>query len=178
MPTQDEIKAEFRKNLERVGWNELVKDKEVLDVLACHPKISGLDKWQVRKVQSPYRNGQIMLLVEYEDNREDFSWIKALEIYYGWSSNHRVAKNARRLIQDQIVEYKTVHNVPSGYDVDHVKQFKDLLNEFLITNEVKEITPEYELKWQEYHKENAILQALPKQQHKQLTKIRRVKQKC
>lgn len=184
MVSEKEMKRRVREKIEALAYGTIIQDEWLLEIFQCHPEWKEKTQDGKRCIVKTYglNNDFKLVIKEADEEKDNFSWIKSIKGHLNHSLRYVIAKEARRLIQYQISHFRLVNNVPSvGYDIDHCEiDFKDILNNWLgtINKTMENITLE-ELRchgqdWMTYHQKHASLQAVSKQEHKLLTKKRKL----
>ncbi len=158
---------------------------KIYNIILNHPnsesKLSNIIDFKI--IKNKLNNNFFEINIIKQDNIiEDVSWRKCI---YNKNINHDLNSALRYSINDQIYEYrnsvdiskcklcdKPTNNKPH---IDHIIEFKNLVIDFHNNNKLviptsfdntidgsnrktfKKIDIEYENKWKEYHKQNAVL---------------------
>lgn len=188
-----EMKKKFREAMNKVEYFTTVKDEWVLDILKCNPE------WDQKTNHGKHRiikgcglNNDFKLLIYDElqwKELDSISWVKSIKCHLGHSIRYygkvKIAKIARELVLDQIIEFRIKNNVPrEGFHIDHYeKNFQEIFNEWMeqIGKNMDTITEQEIIKhqeeWKSYHKKHAKLQCLSIADHKQITRERLINKK-
>jgi hypothetical protein len=178
-----EARAVFRHYVEENIPLGAAVDGCVLEVIRNHPDYeSKCPPGSVVKRERNPRCGDWMLVV-YQNGqfRDDISWNVALR-RRGKTWTTRVAQAARLAVNHQIVEFKARCDATPGMHADHCGEgFTELFKRFLAGREVELVEDEFKMdrlalesEWQEFHLKHAELQLLTPEEHRRVTKERRV----
>lgn len=195
--TESQRKKYFRELMSGVKCGEIVHDEHALDILKHHPQWSTKTRGGKLSIVKRQHGSDFTLRVVDEQGHDvdDISWVIAVKGELGLKTDVRdsqlfkVTKAARELVRGQIVSFRQLTGVPSHYEVDHANvDFAQMLRRWLQLEELQfsnvqikwppRGVPEFvdqnlALRWQQYHKQEATLQALSPTEHKEVTKKRR-----